>query len=153
LGTVCTYFEKKYKKIILIGHSLGTLVILLSNLSAIAKIILWDPTTGFKDVREKNAYFNKKLNAYIFNWGKAIIVSKQMVEEWQKLKTEDLVKKITIPCKFIFAGNEDKYKSWKPFLRRAKLVDKISVIKGASHTFTEENVENKLFVETLKSIQ
>lgn len=152
LQTVVNYFRKKYSKIILIGHSLGVPVILLSDLSAVTRIVLWDPTTGFKDIKEKNGYYSKELNAYILNWGKAIIVSKEMIDEWKNLQTKDLVKKIMVPCKFIFAGKEDKYKSWKPFLEKIKVSNDYAIIKEASHVFIEEGVEQKLFSETLSWI-
>ena len=149
LQTVINYFKKKYKKIILIGHSLGAPVILLSDLSAVAKIILWDPTTGFKDIKEKNGYYSKKLDNYVLNWGKAIMVSKKMIDEWKNIQTQDLINKITVPCKFIFAGKENKYTTWKPFLKKIKAKNDHVVIKGASHVFIEEGVEQKLFIETL----
>ena len=153
LETVYNHFTKKYKEIILVGHSLGASIILLSQMPGVSKIILWDPTSGFKNIQEKDAYFNQKLDKYIFNWGKAIIVGKSLVDEWQKLDIGTLVKNINVPCKFIFAEKAYKYKSWKPFLKKIKTPYDSVVIKKASHTFVEEGVEEKLFSETLKWIQ
>lgn len=149
LELVIKHFEKKYKKIILIGHSLGTLVILSANLSNISKIILWDPTTSPKDIKERNGSFDANLDKYILHWGMDILISKQMVEEWKKLNPNELIGKLKTPCKFIFAGDRDKYKLWKPVLKKVKAKHEIAIIPKATHCFYEEGTEQKLFKETL----
>jgi hypothetical protein len=63
-----------------------------------------------------------------------------------------LIKKISIPCKFIFAGNCDKYESWKPYLKDIEVRTESVVVDGASHGFVEDGTEEKLFGETLKWI-
>ena len=57
-----------------------------------------------------------------------IVISKKMIDERQAIKTTDLIKKIIVPCKFIFAGNAEKYKIRKPFLTKIKVKhDSISI--------------------------
>ena len=147
LESVISNFKNKYQNIVLIGHSIGALVILKSNLSNINKIILWDPTNGMKNIKEKNCSFNKKLDKYVLHWGLDIIISKEFIEEWKNTNIEKLIKNIEIPCKFIFAGNSSKHEIWKPFLIKTK--HKASIVKGATHCFYEEGTLEKLFQETL----
>jgi len=153
LELIIKHFRGKFRKIILIGHSLGALAILNADLSGISKIVLWDPTTGFKDIKEKNASFNAGLDKYILHWGKDILLGKQMIEEWKDSDLNDLVDRLTVPCKFIFAGGSGKYGQWEPFLEKLRVENKIAIVQGATHRFCEEGTEQELFEETYKWIK
>lgn len=152
LKTIIDFFKDKYENLILVGHSLGALVILNTELSNISKLVLWDSTTGFENLEDKDISYYANLNKYILNWRMDIIVGKQMIDEWKNTDIEQLIKKISIPCKFIFAGNCDKYESWKPYLKDIKVRSEVVVINGASHGFIEAGAEERLFEETLKWI-
>lgn len=149
LESVIKYFKNKYRNIVLVGHSLGVLAILNADLSDISRIVLWDPTTNFKDIKEKNGSFNADLGQYILHWGMDILVSKEMVEEWKKSNLNELVSKLKVPCKFVFAGDRIKYISWKPFLKKIETKNETAIVEGATHCFYEEGTEQKLFEETL----
>ncbi|MFA4975164.1 MAG: hypothetical protein WC839_01195 [Candidatus Paceibacterota bacterium] len=116
-------------------------------------IVLWDPADKMKDLKEKNAEYNADLDKYIFNSRLNIIVSKELVDEWQTIDVGKLAEEIDIPCKFIFAGNYNKLEVWKPFLNRIKVANEFAIVEGASHVFIEEGVEQKLFEETLNYIK
>lgn len=150
LESVIKHFQNKYKSIVVVGHSLGALAILNADLSRISKIVLWDPTTNFKDIKEKSGSFNADLDKYILHWGMDILLSKEMAEEWKKSNLNELIDKLTIPCKFVFAGDEGKYVLWKPFLEKIKVKNETAIVEGATHCFYEEGTEQKLFEETLK---
>lgn len=152
LKSIIDFFKEKYITLILVGHSLGALVILNTDLSNISKLVLWDPTTGFENFEDKDISYNANLDKYVLNWGMDIIVGKQIIEEWQYTDIKQLIKKISIPCKFVFAGNCDKYDSWKPYLKDIKVENEYIVIEGASHVFIEDGAEERLFEETLKWI-
>ena len=153
LKLIIDSFKNRFENIILIGHSLGALVILNTDLSDISKIVLWDPTTGFNDIKDKKGVYSSELDKYILNWGMDIIIGKQMVEEWKSLNQNQLIKKITVPCKFIFAGNYNKHILWKPFLDKINIKNDNVIIEGATHGFIEEGTEQKLFNETLTWIK
>ena len=53
LNLIINNFKDKYDKLILIGHSLGSLVILKSDLSNVSKIILWDRETVLHQILEQ----------------------------------------------------------------------------------------------------
>lgn len=152
LELIIDHFKDKYDKLILIGHSLGALTILKTDLSNISKIVIWDPTMGYKKLEDKNASFNDKLDKYILRWGMEIIVSKQLMEEWKEASNpQKLVENINKPCKFIFA-EFGSFEHWKPSLNLINVKNESVVIKGATHCYYEEGTEQKLFDETLKWI-
>ncbi len=153
LAVVITYCANQYKKLILVGHSLGPLVILQSDLSRISRIVLWDPTMPIHNPAEKNAVFNADLDKYIFEWGIDFIVSKEMVNEWMALDIQKCVKELSVPCKIIFAGNGDKYDVWQKYLPHFSVEHEHVVVDGATHCFIENGTEKKLFEETLQWIQ
>lgn len=149
LESVIKHFKDNYKNIVLVGHSLGTLAILKANLSDISKIVLWDPTVNFNDIKGRNNSFNTDLNQYIFHWGMDILINNQMIEEWKKIDLTELIDKINVPCKFVFAGDRKKYVLWEPFLKKINIKNEIAIIEWATHCFYEEWTEQKLFKETL----
>ncbi len=78
---------------------------------------------------------------------------KELVNEWKTIDIGKLAEKINVPCKFIFAGNYNKFETWKPFLGKIKVANEFAIVEGASHVFIEEGVEEKLFEETLNYIR
>jgi pimeloyl-ACP methyl ester carboxylesterase len=152
LQVVIDSFKDRYQDLVLIGHSVGCLVILNSDLSAVSKIVLWDPATGFRSIEEKNGEYDADLDKYILHWGKDIIVGKQMIEDWMSADPDELVRKITVPCKFIFAGNHHNHGLWKPYLDKVRVKHESVVVDGATHGFVEEGAEQELFEETLEWI-
>jgi pimeloyl-ACP methyl ester carboxylesterase len=144
LQLVIGHLKGKYKKIFLVGHSLGCPVILRANLKEISKIVLWDPTKGIKKIEDKNCAFIPSLDKYLLNWGKEMLVSQKMIDEWKESSNlESEIKKITVPCKFIFAGRHDILPAWLPIVKKSGLP--YTVIENATHVFVEEGAEKKLF--------
>lgn len=151
LNNVIKYFITKYQVIYLVGHSLGGPVILQANLKPITKIVLWDPSVNLakEDEDEQWYYFNKKINAYIANWGTSFLLNKKLVEEWNSFDYQQWFKNCNIPLKVICAGQSTLKNTWKKIIKNFKPINKLSIIKGASHTFDEAGVEEILFKETL----
>lgn len=151
LSLVIDYFKKIYKKLFLVGHSLGASVILRTDLTPVSRLVLWDPTKGMRSLKEKDCVYDKKSDKYILRWGVEIIIGEDMINDWKEASNLKMqIKKISKPCKFIFAGNNNIYKAWRPFLKSMDISFEYAVIKGASHVFVEEGAEQKLFKETLK---
>jgi hypothetical protein len=150
LNTVVEYFKDKYKKLYLIGHSLGCLAIINANLESIYKIIYWDPNYGFESLEKKNITYDKNMNKYILHWGYESIVSKELIKQWKEsYNVKEYSKRLSGDCSFVFAENEDKYDTWKEYIKKYKY----AIIDGASHRFIEEGTLNKLFEETLKLLE
>lgn len=152
LTQVLKHFKDKYQKLILVGHSLGAPVILETNLEAVERIILWDPADGissYDDIARKEGTYHEVGDYYtINNCGKEIIIGKPMIDSWIKASdTEYYASKITKPCKFIFAGQESKKKSWGPYIDQLTVEHDQVTIEGASHVFFEEGTLQKAYEE------
>jgi len=153
LNLIINNFKDKYDKLIVIGHSLGGLVILKSDLSNVSKIILWDPTTPFKDLKHRNATYDSNLDKYLVKGKMDFFVGKKLIDEWMFSDFNILLPKIKIPCKIIFAGNNNKFELWKPYLDKIQVEHEFVTVESATHCFIEEGTEQKLFEETLKWIK
>lgn len=152
LNCVLNYFKNKYKKIYLIGHSLGGPTILLANAKEVNSIVLWDPSFDVYEALLKYLKFNSKLNCYILDDGRQFLLSKNMVEEW-KLFGSNLLKCFSKPTKIIYVGKGIPYSNWRKYIDKIKIKHKFKKISNASHSFSERGVEKKLFEETLKWIK
>lgn len=153
LNRVIDYFRKKFKKIHLIGHSLGGLVILLANNPYVKGIVLWDPSHTVNSPLIGVRY-NKCLNAYILKWESEYIISKKMVKDWKNiLPAKEIMKDIKAPIKFICAGKGTLVKACRDYFDSAVTQKELVIIKNSSHTFDEEGVEENLLRETLKWIK
>jgi len=153
LQCIISHFKNSYKNIILIGHSLGSLTILKTDLSNISKIVLWDPSSGFDTIEEKNWKYNKNLEQYILHRGMDIIVWKEMIEERKKCDIKELMKNITIPCEFIFAEKWKKLEIRQSVLNEIAINKSVDIIKKATHCFIEEWTRQELFDKTLKRLK
>lgn len=148
LCTVFDHFKDEYKKIYLVGHSWGGIVVLHSELTT-AGIILWDcshPSNAFEEDEYK---YNEMLGAYLLYWGNVYVVGKKMHDETlNMMPAVDLVSWVKAPIKVICAGNGVLIDGGKNYFELAKEPKAFVVIEGAGHTFDEEGTEEKLFQET-----
>jgi len=153
LNSVLEYFKNKYRKINIVGHSLGCPVILLSDISQSNSLVLWDSSIlpWEKTLFKKEAKFNKALNSYVFNWGIDVVISKEMCRELFNFSDmRKMIKNIKTPIKFIVAEKGMLAKKNKSLFISANEPKDFAIIKSASHTFEEEGAEEDLFNETLK---
>ncbi|OGC85051.1 hypothetical protein A3F55_02175 [Candidatus Adlerbacteria bacterium RIFCSPHIGHO2_12_FULL_53_18] len=154
LNTVLKFFRKKYKKIFVIGHSLGAATVLSSDLSFLDGIILWDGTKSIRGPKRKDFVYSKKLDAYILDWRMQTIMSKKMYKEWAEFPLpKDATKNLTKPLKVIVAGVGRLIDAGKDYYRSAKGPKEFATIKGAGHTFNEDGTEEKLFAETYSFVK
>ena len=154
--------NKGYKKIGLIGHSLGGTVVILANKKYVSSIVLWAPTLIPKKVFTQ--LFDNKIKTIEnegyapVSWdGKAIefIVGKPL---WEEVKNKfpniiDVFLSIEIP-KTIVYGDEDWrwLKLYLPtYLQKVqKPSNNLKIIKGADHTFSKYEYEKQLIDYTVK---
>lgn len=154
LDTVIRYFRNKgVKTVFVVGHSFGGPTILLSKRQDFNKVVLWDPSIRTNDL-EKEFHYIKEFNSYYADWGAAVIIGKEMVEEGKLIKPPLLIRQIHVPIKLIFAGKgELKERDWKRYFDNANQPKAMAVISNASHNFNEDGTEEKLFEETLSFIK
>ena len=153
LDVVVSHFRKKYKKIFVVGHSLGGPVILLSKTAYFDSVVFWDATYDLAWLA-KECRYNKCLDTYILQWGTEYLIGKKMVKERLAFLNSDLlVKKITKPIKIICAGKGVLIQGGKRYYQHANSPKEFHIIKGAGHTFDEDGIEEILFDETLKWVK
>lgn len=150
---VVRYFAKKYKKIYLVGHSLGGPTILRANPKANA-IVLWDPSREVKGILEgDDIHYEKCLDQYVANWEIDIIIGRPMKEESDSFPTiAEMIKDVQIPIKIIIAYQTvRKYgKHGRDlYYKNANEPKALYEVKGADHNFNQEGKEEELFRETL----
>ncbi len=154
LTSVVDRFQNTYKKIFVVGHSLGGLVIMSAKLKHINGALLWDSTTSNAERRREDFVFHKDLNVYIIKWGVSSLMSKKMVSEWKRFPApKDAIKKITVPVKIICAGNWKYVKAAQEYFAYANDPKEFAVIQGATHNFDERGTEEALFKESYKFIK
>ena len=149
LNQVINYFKNKFSRLYLVGHSLGGPSVLEANLKDIKKVVLWDPSVNLTYANNDHFYFNKKIKAYIVNWGPSIIVSKKMIEDWKLLDIRKWINNTSTPLKVICAGKGILKKEWKKIIGKFKCRHEFEIIKEAGHIFDEKDTETKLFKKTL----
>lgn len=151
MNTIINFFGDNFKEIYLIGHSLGDLTILYSDLERIKSIVLWDPSIKLGEFEDDLSY-NKELDLYVLHWGVESLMSKQMFEDW-KSADSSLVEKITKPTKIICAEQGKLKDKWKDVIDKIQVPYEFMILKGAGHCFDEEGIEEDLFGETLSWFQ
>ena len=154
LNTVLKYFRPKYRQVLVVGHSLGGMVVVSANLKLLDGIILWESSYNFYGENKLGFKYNKGLKAYVVSWGPEFLVSKKMADEWRTFPPiKNVASKITVPLQVIVAGKGMLKKAGQEYYKYAKGKKSFSTIAGAGHNFNELGTEEKLFSETLKFIK
>jgi len=154
LDKVVDYFRNKFKKIFVVGHSMGGPTILLSKTKEMNGIILWDPSYDLAKDLARICKYNKCLNVYILNWGTEFIIGKRMYNEWRSFPDPRvLLQEIKAPIKIICAGKNFLVSGGRQYFKHANSPKAFIVIKNAGHTFDEVGAEEKLFSETLEWVK
>lgn len=150
LNVVISHFERKYRNIYLVGHSLGAVSVIAAHMESIKKIVLWDPSRGMKSLEDKSCEYVHSLDKYVLNWQMQILINEQMVNDWKEASNiGKIVERIKRPCKLIFAEESGLLDGWKPFVDAIKVQHSLTTIPHATHTFVEKGVQEILYKETL----
>lgn len=156
LNTVISYLRPKYKKIIVVGHSLGSPTILKSDTSKVDAIILWDPSYTI-DIEESVGQATVKNKKYaVWQWGTEFLLNPKMIKEWEWFNLTNelpLIQNLKKPLKIIAAGNGVLVEGGQKYFEIANEPKAFKIIKGAGHTFDEPETEKALLEETLSWIK
>lgn len=149
LDKVVDYFRnEEVKKLFVVGHSFGGVIVLLSKEKKFDAAVLWD-SSGDKDVTVSARYV-KELDKYYFTeWSYGFTIGREMYEENNKLKPSALIKDIHVPIKIIVAGSGKLIDEGKKLFESAGEPKAFAIIPNATHCFDEEGTEKNLFQETL----
>jgi alpha-beta hydrolase superfamily lysophospholipase len=157
LSLVLNKLKGTYRSIHVVGHSLGGPSIVLADISAVASVVLWDPSDmlGLADItegQERTLKRNKISGRYIVDWGTEYILGNKMAQEFKTLRPATLAGTINKPLKII-AAEKGNTRGSKEYLKYANEPKELVIIKKAGHTFTEEDTEEQLFEETLSWVK
>lgn len=154
LNKVIKFFRKKFQKIFVIGHSLGGLVILLSETNTVDGVVLWDSSCTLKGKERKDFKYSKLLDLYLVRWGAEFLMGKKMYDEWKEVPVPRVaIAKINKPIKVIVAGKGALIKAGQEYFKYAKEPKEFAIVNEAGHNFNEGNTATKLFIETLSFIK
>lgn len=151
LNLVISHFKNRYEQIFLVGHSLGGMIILQSNISPIVSLVLWDPSLkkGLMELVNKDCHFNEKIRKYIVSWGVEYLLDEKMINEWKNINDDSVIENISKPVKIICAEKGSVKRLWQKYFLKIKAEKEFFIIKNAGHCFDEEGSEEKLFKGTL----
>lgn len=152
LNNVVEYFKrKKVRNIYVVGHSYAGPAILLSKTEGYRGIVLWDPTMD-PDMAYRKTIPDKIAKGFIREWSFKFILGKEMISEAKTFSDFTiLAEKNKVPIKIILAEDGNAQSKRKGTFFKALVEPKeIIVLKKAGHTFSEDGIEEKLFIETLK---
>ena len=152
LKSAIAFAEKKgFRKIALLGVSLGGLVSLKSADGRISTIILWAPVTNAKDTSKR--YTPNQLKEHkqtgkitlIQREGirKKIVLDGKLLEERQSINQKELCSGIKCPV-LILHGNKDTRVPLEDSISSMDFLPKDSrmeIIKGAGHGFFDEDLD------------
>lgn len=152
ITVVKNHFKDIYKKIYLVGHSYGGTSLLFVELSGVSGLVFWDASyiseadgTGFE--------YNQSLDAYILKDRVDCVVGKKFVEELRNFPDcGEMVSKVSVPMKFITAGEKGNHTVVSKYMEKAHDPKEIVHIEEADHCFNSFASEEKLFNETLEWI-
>lgn len=153
LNTVIAHFKNTYRRIGVVGHSLGGPTILLADPDNRDAMVLWDPSHDMSDRPAEALVWHRAIGAYVLRWGVEFLIGRRMRNEkaaFDGKKANRLISGFHVPVKIITAGKGVLKDAGKEYYQHANKPKALVSISGAGHTFDEEGVEEQLFRETLR---
>ncbi len=149
------FVEQGYTNIILIGHSLGGLTILYSDLTHVSRVVLRDASIGGKELLDDVTY-NQEKDYYFVDWwdGVEYLIWNTMYQEFCTPRETNLaqITQVHIPIKIISADS-----GWEAHGRKyyeaANEPKAFHLVKWAHHCFQEPWAEDELYAESLEWIE
>lgn len=152
INTIQFYLKDKgAETIFAVGHSYGGPSILFSDQDFLKGAAFWDSVSNFSFTGESDHIV--EIDAYRLQWGVDHLIGKGMYEEAEKLSWDEVIQKAKVPLKLIAAGNNEWVAEHERIHKSMKGENSLVTIDGATHTFSEEGVAEKLFDETISWLQ
>ncbi len=141
--------EKTYRKIFLVGHSIGGPVIYqsqyINNCKKVPAVALLEPTIAPVGVR-KDFTFNKSLDGYV---SCGLVVSKSFVEEMSGL-TITSISEFNKPFLLALNTKGQLKKNWKNAEKHISAPHTKLLLANSGHDFSVDEHVDELLKETLK---
>lgn len=149
IDTVTQYLKGKgAEKLFAVGHSYGGPSLLLTEQEHVSAIVLWD-AISYDFSFSTEAQYIKEIDAYQLKGATNYLIGREMFQEAEKLTWQDVVKNAGVPTKLVAASNKDSITKHKAAYEQMRIEKNMAIIEGATHTFSEEGAEEKLFDETV----
>ena len=157
LKNIFDNFSKKYRTVILIGHSFGAVISILfldkyKNYKKNTKVVLWEPSLlpWKKEWLEEDFYFDKTKQVYFGKKTKETL-NKTFYKECAKTEdTSEIFRRLSMNACIIAVKNIAEKNAIKYFLKVPnKNNSKLLIMKGTGHLFGDKNSQKKLFQETI----
>ncbi|MBI2278665.1 MAG: alpha/beta fold hydrolase [Candidatus Brennerbacteria bacterium] len=148
--TIVRYFRKRgVRKVFVVGHSFGGLVIFCSRNQDFDGAVLWDPSYKISFTKTMFGFpggkYIKEINGYLMKWGVNLIIGKVMAKEIDSLQWDSIAKNFKVPFKIILAG-KGALKGTKKYLNNAKVEKDLMIVEGATHYFNDrDGMQEKVF--------
>jgi uncharacterized protein len=147
--------RRGFKRIGIIGHSLGGIAAILAKKKFVTAIALWEPSplNALMKMASRKMKEEMKSRGFGFNEKYGYVMGKRMYSEFEKLNSNILetIHKIDVPV-FIAAGTQSKpmTKAVRDYYGALTVPKELRIIKGANHTFDNWTHENELFESSLR---
>ncbi len=156
LNLVLEHFRPKYKKIYLVGHSLGAVTVLSAKVQLCDAICLWAPASSeiLFDARLPIIQLLKGTELYKTCWAVESVIGKEMANQMLKFpKSPEAAKFLTRPT-FIGCGDQDVFvEASRSYLKHCPSEPKeLVLIKDGGHQFNEGDSALELYEATWKFI-
>jgi pimeloyl-ACP methyl ester carboxylesterase len=150
LRVVLEHLRGQGRRIALIGHSLGGLVVQRTDRNLFDAAVLWDPT----DVQTKHfsdwddATFMDEIGMWVMHWGVDCLVSAELADSWWRGEPDR--HDLEHPTKVICAGNNSWLKlACRRYADAQSGPSTLVEIPNADHCFNTEDSAEQLHAETM----
>lgn len=157
MNLVLEHFRPKYKKIYLVGHSLGAVTVLSGKVQLADAILLWAPA-GSEVLFDPTFPIIKLLKGtelYKTCWAVESVIGKEMAAQMLKFpKSPQAAKFLTRPT-FVGCGDQDVFveASRNYFKHCPSQPKELVIITGGGHQFNEGDTALELYEECWKFIE
>ena len=151
LEAICAYFRMQgVKRIILVGHSMGALIILHADQRYFNEVIFWDGSYKVERWLEGPDVVVEGIKARFIDCGFYAPLSDALVEELKNTDYEEKLKNLQLPFSLIYAGEGALLDGYDAYWKAAAHPHKRDILPKAGHNFDEEGIEDLLFQKTLE---
>lgn len=150
VSTIANSFKRDFGDISLIAHSLGSVVALASQCSAIRRVALWDPSLDPKDIFNTALAVRKEHDGYIFDMGISVRVDNRVIRNiTRQLPLTELIRRSKHPTAVIAAGHGGAKIGRNIYYKNLHVNKAFRIIEGADHDFIKTSHQKQLFAQTL----
>ena len=138
------------QKIFAVGHSYGFPSILhAQEKDTITAIVSWDGSILPRDEFQKLVSINEPVKGKLLDEGYMTIMGESMVAEEGRVESERLALEFKKPIKLISIPVDGNLEGAEKLFAALPEPKELTIIKGATHCFTEEGKQEELYKETV----